>query len=82
MQLPGIMFMICSKGKAPRTVFLVMHGPAPFVATTAGDTIHQTGEAYALFKRTADMKINLDGATIPVGNLAVVPQPMGGNFAN
>jgi hypothetical protein len=41
---------------------------------------HQTGGAFALFKRND--RINIEGETIPVNQLGLTDHPMGGSFAN
>jgi hypothetical protein len=47
---------------------------------TSEEGIHQTGEAFALFRPNG--KINIEGETIPPNELGLVTQPMGGAFAN
>jgi hypothetical protein len=42
--------------------------------------IHQTAEAYELFRPNA--KINPEGDTVPAGQIGLTASPMGGAFAN
>jgi hypothetical protein len=49
---------------------------------TSDEKLHQTGDAFALFKRVGNQKFDLDGETVPFEHLGFVPQPMGGSFAN
>jgi hypothetical protein len=41
-----------------------------------GPAHYRTAHAFALFKRTGDQRINLNGETIPLAELAFVPHPL------
>jgi hypothetical protein len=46
-----------------------------------GPEFFQTGKAFALFRRSGNKMINFERDNVPIGELAMVPQPMGGSFA-
>ena len=48
--------------------------------STLYDTLHQTGKAYAVFRNNA--KIDISGAVTAINDILIIPQPMGGSYAN